>query len=147
MREVRQRIALGFTAIVGYGLVTPGEADRLEGKKSDALGIVERELDNASDLLVVDAVDDGHDGDDLYSGGVQIFDGFQLHIEEVAYFAMRVGCVADAVELQIGVAHASFGGLLRELQTFREFNSVGCGLHAVVSNFARITHRVEEVRR
>jgi len=39
--------------------VASGEAYRLERQEADFLGIVEGELDDASDLLVVDAVDDG----------------------------------------------------------------------------------------
>ena len=91
--------------------------NRLERQEADRLGIVERELDDASDLLVVDAVDDGDDRNDLDAGLVQVLDGLQLHVEQVADLAVRVGGVADAVELQIGVAQAGFGGLLRRTQS------------------------------
>ena len=49
--------------------------------------------------------------------GVQVLDGPQFHVEEVADFAVRVGRVADAVELQVGVAQAGFGGLLAEIRS------------------------------
>ena len=75
-------------------------------------GIVERELDDASDLLVVQVVDDGDDRHDVDAGLVQVLDGLQLHVEQVADQAMRVGGVADAVELQVGVAQSGFGRLL-----------------------------------
>ena len=109
--------------------------------------IVERELDDASDLFVVDAVDDGHDGNDFAAGVVEVFDGFQLHVEQVADGAMRVGGVADAVELQVGITQSGFDCLLRELGTLREFDAVGRGLHGVVSNLAGVTDSVEEVGR
>ena len=37
---------------------------------------------------------------------VQVLDRAQLHVEEVADLAVRVGLVADAVELQVGDAQA-----------------------------------------
>ena len=53
------------------------------------------------------------DRNDFHAGAVQVVDGFELYVEQVADGAMRVGGVADAVELQIGVAHSGFGCLLR----------------------------------
>ena len=78
-------------------------------EEADLLGIVERELDDAADLLVVDAVDDGRHGDDVDAGFVQVVDGLQLYVEQVADLAVRVGSVADAVELEVDVAETGFG--------------------------------------
>jgi hypothetical protein len=89
----------------------PVKRNRLERKERNLLGIVERELDDAAHLLVIDAVDDGDDGHDVDAVGVQVFDGAQLHVEQVADLAVRVGGVADAIELQVGVAQAGVGGL------------------------------------
>ncbi len=111
------------------------------------LRIVQRELDDASDLLVVDAVDDGDDRNDLDAGLVHVLDGLQLHVEQVADLAMRVGRVADSVELQIGVAQARFGRLLGELETLGEFDSVGRRLHRVVANLAGVADGIQEVGR
>ena len=91
-------------------------------------GIVERELDDAADLLVVDAVDDGGDGHDVDAGFMQIVDGLQLHVEQVADFAMRVGGVADAVELEVDVAETGFGSGAAEFLGLGEFNAIGRGL-------------------
>ena len=60
---------------------------------------------------------------------------------------MRVGRVADAVELQVCVAQAGIGRRLGEVRTLGKLNAVGGRLHAVVANFARVTHRVEKVWR
>ena len=60
---------------------------------------------------------------------------------------MRIGCVADAVKLQIGIAHTGFNRLLAEFKTLRKFNAVGCRLHRVVSHFACVTHGIQEVGR
>src|SRR5207248_8963888 len=111
------------------GFVAAGEADRLKTKEANFLRVVQSELNDASDLLVVNAVDDGHDGNDFDSGGVQVINGLQFYVEQVADFAVRIGGVADAVELQIGITQSGFGGLLRKLKALREFNSVGRGLN------------------
>src|SRR5262249_42443221 len=123
-----------------------GEADGLEAEEADRLRVVERELDDASDLFVVDAIDNGDDGNDFNAGFVQVLDGLQLDVEEIADGAVRVGGVANAVELQVGVAEASFGGLLRELVALGELYAVGRGLDGVVSDLAGVTYGVEEVR-
>ena len=69
-------ITLGFAAVIRHGFVAAGEADRLEGQESDSLGIVQRELDDSSYLFVVDAVYDGYDRDDFYSGSMQVVYSF-----------------------------------------------------------------------
>ena len=147
VRQVRQRVALRVTALVGDGLVASGERNRLEREERDALGIVERELDDASDLLVVEVVDDGDDRHDLDAGLVQVLDRLQLHVEQIADQAVRVGGIADAVELQIGVAQTGFSRLLGELGTLGELDAVGRRLHAVVADLARVSDRVKEVGR
>src|SRR5690348_7427153 len=145
MRQVRQRVALRVAAIVGDLLVAAGKADRLERQEPDALGIVERELNDASDLLVVDAVDDGHDRHDFDASAMQVVDSLQLHIEQVADLAVCVGSVANAVELQVGVTHAGFSGLLSKLKALRELDAIGCSLYRVVSNLACVTNCVQEI--
>src|SRR5208282_2607088 len=124
-----------------------GEGNRLEAEEADLLGIVERELDDASDLLIVDAVDDGDHRHDFAASAMQIVDRFQFYVEQIADRAMIVGGVTDSVKLQIGVTHAGFDRLLAEFKTLRELDSVGCRLHAVVSHFTRVANRVQEVRR
>ena len=120
VREVRQRVALRRAALVGDELVAAGERHRLERQEVDLLRVVERELDDAADLLVVHAVDDRRDRNDIDAGGVQVLDRAQLDVEQVADETMRVGGVADAVELQIGVAQAGFGrGLARTQGSWR----------------------------
>src|SRR3982074_1082004 len=56
MRQVRQRVTLRLPAIVGDGFIASRERNRLEAEEANLLRIVERELNNASDLLVVNAV-------------------------------------------------------------------------------------------
>ena len=56
---------------------------------------------------------------------VQVLDRAQLDVEEVADLAVRVGLVADAVELQVGDAQPGLVGGLGELRLLREADAVG----------------------
>src|SRR5207244_13316953 len=101
-----------------------------------------RELDDSADLFVIDAVDDGDDGNDFDAGTMEVIYSFKLYIEQVADFAVGVGGVADAVELQIGITHAGVGGLLGELETLGEFDAIGCRLHGVIADFSGVANGV-----
>ena len=143
--HVREGVALGDAALVGDVLVAAGKADRLEAEEADLLGVVEGELDDVADLLVVDAVDDGGDGDDFNAGFMQVIDGLEFDVEQVADLAVTVGGVADAVELKVDVAEASFGGGAAKLLALGELNAIGGGLDAVVADLARVGDGVKEV--
>ena len=60
---------------------------------------------------------------------------------------MGIGFIADAVELQIGVAKPGFSGLTAELGAFREFDAVCRGLDAVIPYLAGVTNGIEKVGR
>jgi len=145
VREVRQGVALRCAALVRNLFVAAGEGHGLEGEEVDLLGVVERELDDTADLLVVDAVDDRRYGNDVDAGLVQVVDGLELHVERIADLAVRVGGVADTVELQVGVAQTGLSGSLGELLGLRELDAVGRGLHGVVTDLAGVGDGVEEV--
>jgi hypothetical protein len=142
--EVRQRIALCRPALRRHLFVASGKAHRLEREEVDLLRIVERELDDAAYLLVVDAVDNRHDGHDVDARVVQVFNRAQLHVEQVADPAVRVGRIPDSVELQVGVAQTRLGCRLRELRILGELDAVGGRLHAVVTDLPGVAHRVDE---
>ncbi len=145
VREVRQCVALRMAAFVGNILIATGEGHRLEGEEVDLLGVVESELDDAANLLVIDAVDDTGDGNDVHAGLMQVVDGLKLHVEGVTNLAVAVRGVADSIELQVRVAQTRFGGSLREFLGLGELDAVGCGLHGGVTNLARVSNCVEEV--
>ena len=145
--QVRQGVALRGAALRRDQLVAAGEADRLERQEVDLLGVVEGELDHPADLLVVDAVDDGDHRHDVDAGVVQVLDRLELDVEQVADPTMRVGGVADAVELQVGIAQPGLGGLLGELRALGELDAVGGRLHRGVADLAGVTDGIEEVRR
>ena len=139
VRQVRQRVALRLAAIVRDRFVAAGERNRLEREERNLLRIVQRELDDAAHLLVIDAVDDGGHRHDVDARGVQILDRPQLHVEQIAHCAVLVGGVADAVELQIGVAQTRFRRLPAEFRALGELDTVGGRLHAGVADLARST--------
>jgi hypothetical protein len=69
-----------------------------------------------------------------------------FHVKQVAHLAVAVGVVADAVELQVGIAHARFKGLLAKFLALGKLDAVGRRLHAVVADLARIANRIEKAR-
>src|SRR6266478_2940865 len=146
LRKMRKGVALAQAAFRSNVLVASGEGNWLEADEGDLLGIFHREFDDGADLVVVDVVDDGHHQHDFDAGFVHVLDGAQLHVKQVADLAMSVGVVADAIELQVRVAHAGFKSLLGELLALGEFDAVGGGLHAVVANLAGVSDGFEEVR-
>ncbi len=85
-----------------------------------------------SSLIVLTIVDDEADVD---ARGVEVLDRAQLHVEQVADLAVRVGVLADAVELQVGDAQARpRAPAVRELGVLREADAVGRRLHAEIAD-------------
>ena len=113
--QVRQRVTLPQPAFRRDVFVAAGERNRLERDESDLLRIVHRKPDDRTHLIVIDAVDQRRDQNDVNAGFVQIVDRPQLHIEQIADLAVAVGVVADTVELQIHKTQSGFGGLLGKI--------------------------------
>ena len=111
VRQMRKRIALLQTTLGSDLFIAAGERNRLEGKEGNLLRIVHREADDRSHLIVIDAVNQRGDQNDLDACFVQVVDCAQLHVEEIADLTVAVGVVADAVELQIDVTQTRFGSL------------------------------------
>src|ERR1043166_7231453 len=133
---MRKRVALLQTTLRCDLFVATGKRNRLERKERDLLRIVEREANDRTNLIVVDAVDECRYEDDLDAGFVQVVDGSHLHVEEIADLTVTVRVVADAVKLEIHVTQSCCSSFTAELFALREFNAVRCGLHAVVTNLA-----------
>src|SRR5665213_2484457 len=143
---MRQRVSLRHAAFVGDIFVPASEGHRLEGKKVDLLGVVESKLDDAPDLLVIDAIDNAGDGNDVHAGFMQVMDGLKLDVERIADLAMRVGCIADAVKLEVGVAKTRLSSSLRKLYGLGKLDAVGRSLNRGVSDLACVSYRVQKVR-
>src|SRR5438105_1751909 len=147
MRQVRQRVALLQTTLSGNRLVSSGKRNRLERQEGNLFWVVESEPNDRSDLIIIDAVDQRRNQYDLNAGFVQVVDGPELYIEQVAHLPVTVRIVADAVELNVDVTQTCFGSLATEFFALRELNSIGCRLNRVVSNLARVTNCFDKVRR
>src|SRR6185503_7429012 len=103
------------------------------------LRVVERELNDAAHLFVVDAVDNRGDRDDIHTGVVQILNRTEFYVEKVADLSVFICGIADSIELQISETEPGFRSLFAELGTLGELDAVGCGLNAVVADLAGIS--------
>ncbi len=144
-RKVRERVALPETPLGSDVLIAAGEGNRLEADEGDLLGIFHRELHNGADLVVVHIIHDGHDEHDFDAGLVHVFDGPELDVKKIADLAVAVGVVADAVELQVRIAHPRFERFSAELLALGELDAVGGRLHGVVADLAGVGDSVQEV--
>ena len=136
--QVRKRVTLLQTALLGDLFVATGKRNRLERKERNLLRIVERETNDRTNLVVVDAVDQRRNEHDLNACFVQVVDRPHLHVKQVADLAVAVGVVADSVKLEINVTQSGFSSFAAELFALGELNSVGRRLHTVVTNLARV---------
>ena len=143
---MRKGVALAQAAFRSNVLIASGERNRLEADERDLLGVFHGELHDCAHLVVVHVVDDGHHENDFDACLVHVLDGAQLHVEQVADLPMAVGVVADAVELQVGIAHARLERLPAEFLALGKLDAVGRGLHAVVADLPRVSEGIQEVR-
>ena len=60
---------------------------------------------------------------------------------------MRIGSVADAIELQVGVTQTGFRSGLAEFLRLRELDTIRRSLHRVVANLTGVGDSIEEVGR
>src|SRR2546425_12203755 len=97
---MRQGIALAQAAFRGDVFIAAGKGNGLKCDESNLFRIIHCETDDRSDLIVVDAVDQSHNQNDLHACLVQIVDGPQLHVEEIADLAATVDVVSETVVLQ-----------------------------------------------
>ncbi len=80
-------------------------------------------------------------GDDVDAGFVQVVDGLQFHVEQVADLAVRVGGVADAVELEVDVTETRLGSGAAKFLALGKLDAVGGCLHAVITHLAGVGPR------
>ncbi len=146
LSEMRQGVALAETALRSDVFIAACKRNRLEADERDFLGIFHRELDDGADLVVVHIVDDGNDENDFDARFVHVLNSAELHVKEVADLAVAVGVVADAVELQVGVAHTGFEGFFAEFLALGELDAIGGGLDTVVADLAGVGDGVKEER-
>src|SRR5207302_9518298 len=98
--QMAKGVTLGLAPLIGDFLIAAGERYRLEAQEADGLGVIERELDDAAHLFIVDAVHDGGNRNNLHSCFVQVVDGAQLYIKQIADLTMGIGGITNSVKLQ-----------------------------------------------
>src|SRR5205085_12098741 len=59
---------------------------------------------------------------------------------------MRIGFIADAVELEICVTQAGFRGFFGELRALGELDPVGRGLYALIADLAAVADGLQKMR-
>src|SRR5712692_5971069 len=147
MRHAREGVTLLDAYGIGYVFIPAGKRYRLEGNRLNIVNVLCRELNDLTDAVVVDAVDDRYHQRDFDADARQILNCADLYVEQVADAAMLVLLFANAVELQIDTVLA--GGLrgFAKLKVFGETNSVGRGEDAIETNLLCVGDRLEIVRR
>ena len=115
MSEVSKRVTLLQTTLFGDVLVAARERNRLERDERDLFRILESKANDRADLVVIDAVDQRRHENDVNARLVQVVDRTQLDVEKIADLAVRVGVVADTVELQINESKTGLGSLVGKI--------------------------------
>src|SRR5215472_541793 len=147
MCQMRKRVTLGLAPFVSDLFIAPGEGHRLKCEQRYLFRIVERELNDAADLFVVDAIDDRDHRHDTDAGIGQILDRAQLYIEKISYAAMRVRAITDAVELQISIAQSGRGRGGSEFGAASKFDPVRGRLDHPIANLAGVANGCEKIGR
>src|ERR1043165_768561 len=115
MSQMRQCISLLQTTFGSDRFVTTGERNRLERKQRNLLGIIQREPNYRTDLVVVDSVYQRRDQDDLNTGLVQVVNCAQFHVKKVSYLPVTVRVVSNSIKLEVDIAQPSLSGLAAKL--------------------------------
>src|SRR3989442_13935587 len=144
---MRQSIALAQTAFRCDVFIAAGKGNGLERDESNLFRIIHCETDDRSDLIVVYALDQSHNQNDLHARLVQIVDGPQFHVEEIADLTVTVGVVSDTVELQIYESQSGFGCLAAKFFALCELDPVRRRLYAGVPDLPGVRDSVDEVGR
>ena len=98
-------------------------------------------------MIIVNAIYQRCHQDDLDARFVQVIDCAELDIKKIPDLPVTVRIVADAIELKVDVTQAGFSSLATKLLALGEFNPVGGRLYRIVTDFARVLDRFDEVRR
>src|SRR5216684_1317132 len=147
MSKMRKRVSLLQTSFWRNRFVTARKRDRLERQKRDLLWIIQSEPDNGSHLIIVDAVYECRDQNNLNPRLVKIINRPELNIEEIAHLAMAIRVVPNTVELKIHITQTGFRRLTTKLFALRELDPIRGSLDRVIPNFPRVFDRFDEVRR
>src|SRR5262249_50876964 len=105
--------------------VASGKRDWLEGDGLDFVDILRGELDDLTNGVVVDVVNDRYDQRNLDAHTGEVLDGPQLHIKQVTHTPVFVLLFTDTVKLQVDSVLSGRFGSFAELNVFGKTNAVG----------------------
>ncbi len=98
MSQVSQRVAHGLTLL---GADSAGEDHRLIGDPADGLDVLDGEAEDPADLVVIEALDNRWDKNDLDVHLPAILDARDLPVVQPRAAGPQIHLVAHAVELKI----------------------------------------------
>src|SRR4051812_2200863 len=119
-----------------------GERYRLEADPAGTFDVLQREADDVADLVIVQALDDGGDEDDLQAGLFDVLDALELLLPQALAAGPPVDVVAHAVELEVEGMEAGLFALLGEFE-LGEFDAVGGDLRVGKAHVLRHAEDVE----
>src|SRR5438552_3751233 len=147
MSHAGERVTLLDAQFIGNIFVAAGERNWLESYCLNFVDVLCGELDDLTDGIVVDAIDDGDYERDFDANLRQVLNRTNFHIKQVADATMFVLLFANTIELQIDAMLARGLRGFAELNVFSETNSVRRREDAIETNLLGISDRVEIVRR
>ena len=95
---------IGESETLGFQFVArnpAGKGHRLEADAAGALDVLKSQPEDVANLVIVEALDDGGDEDDLQAGLLDVLDALQLLLPQRLAARAAVDVVADAVELEV----------------------------------------------
>src|SRR5712692_3316478 len=101
MSHAGERVTPFRAQLIGNIFIASRERDWLKRDRLHFVDVLCRELNDLTNGIVVDAVDDRDNQSDFDANARQIFNRLLLYIEQIAHTAMFVLLFTDAVELQI----------------------------------------------
>src|ERR1041384_5218300 len=147
VRHAGECVTPFLAQLVADVFIASGERNRLERDRLHFVDVLRSKLDDLTDAIVVDAVDDGHDERDFDPDFSQVLDRTQLNVEQVANTAVFVLLFTHTVELKINtVLSRCFRGSAK-LDVLSETNSISRREDAIEADLLRVSDCVEVVRR
>src|SRR6185369_9652368 len=147
VRHARECVAPLRAQLVGDIFIASGKRNRLKRDRLHLVDVLRGKLDDLTDTIVVDTVNDRHDEGDFDSSFCEVLDRSQLNVEQVANTAVLILLFTHAVKLKIHTMLSRSLCGFAELEIFSEANSVRRGEYAIETDLLRVSDCVEIIRR
>src|SRR4029078_6709598 len=147
MRHACQRVAPCFAHLVRNIFVATGKRYRLECDCLNLIDVLGGKLNNLTNAVVVDIVDDGDNQGHLNANTCEVLNRAQFYVEQVANAAMFILLFAHAVKLQIAPVLSGCFGCFAKLNVFCEANSVGGRENSVKTDLLCVLNCLQVIRR